>query len=68
MHVGYMWFPNNRMHFGGGPYKKDYNIRGSILGSPYLGKLPCRSPAVLAGCKVPDLPSKDGSYCSMACN
>ena len=24
----------------GGPYKKDYSIMGSILGSPYLGKLP----------------------------
>ena len=24
----------------GGPYNKDYNILGSILGSPYLGKLP----------------------------
>ena len=24
----------------GGPYKKDYSILGSILGSPYYGKLP----------------------------
>ena len=24
----------------GGPYKKDYSILGSILGSPYVGKLP----------------------------
>ena len=26
--------------FWGGPYNKDNNILGSILGSPYLGKLP----------------------------
>ena len=25
----------------GGPYDKDYTILGSILGSPYFGKLPC---------------------------
>ena len=25
---------------GGGTYNKDYSILGSILGSPYLGKLP----------------------------
>ena len=24
----------------GGPHNKDYSIRGSILGSPYFGKLP----------------------------
>ena len=24
----------------GGPYNKDYTILGSILGSPYFGKLP----------------------------
>ena len=24
----------------GGPQKKDYNILGSLSGSPYLGKLP----------------------------
>ena len=24
----------------GGPHNKDYSILGSILGSPYLGKLP----------------------------
>ena len=28
--------------FGGGPYNKDYRILGSMLGSPYLGKLPFR--------------------------
>ena len=27
----------------GGPYTKDYNILGSILGSPYFGKLPLAS-------------------------
>ena len=26
-----------------GPHNKDYSILGSILGSPYLGKLPSRS-------------------------
>ena len=25
----------------GGPHNKDYSILGSILGSPYFGKLPC---------------------------
>ena len=25
----------------GDPHNKDYSILGSILGSPYLGKLPC---------------------------
>ena len=25
----------------GVPYSKDYSILGSMLGSPYLGKLPC---------------------------
>ena len=26
--------------FFGGPHNKDYSILGSILGSPYFGKLP----------------------------
>ena len=26
--------------FFGGPYKKDYSFSGSVLGSPYSGKLP----------------------------
>ena len=26
--------------FLGGPHNKDYSILGSILGSPYFGKLP----------------------------
>ena len=26
----------------GGPHNKDYSILGSILGSPYFGKLPYR--------------------------
>ena len=25
----------------GGPHNKEYSILGSILGSPYFGKLPC---------------------------
>ena len=32
-------FPKLGYHFGG-PYNEDYRIWGSILGSPYLGKLP----------------------------
>ena len=27
-----------------GPYNKDYSILGSILGSPYFGKLPYSKP------------------------
>ena len=30
---------NYGYHFGG-PHNKDYSILGSILGSPYFGKLP----------------------------
>ena len=32
---------NEGYHFGG-PKNKDYSILGSILGSPYFGKLPYR--------------------------
>ena len=32
-------FPKLGVPFGG-PHNKDYSILGSILGSPYLGKLP----------------------------
>ena len=32
---------NYGYHFGG-PHNKDYSILGSILGSPYFGKLPYR--------------------------
>ena len=32
---------NSGYHFGG-PYNKDYSVLGSILGSPYLWKLPDR--------------------------
>ena len=32
-------FPKVGYHFGG-LYNKDYSILGSILGSPYFGKLP----------------------------
>ena len=31
----------NEGYLLGGPHNKDYSILGSILGSPYLGKLPC---------------------------
>ena len=33
-------FPKIRGTLFGDPYNKDYNILGSILGSPYLRKLP----------------------------
>ena len=33
-------FPKIRGTLFGGPYNKDYNIWGSILGYPYFGKLP----------------------------
>ena len=36
----FWWIPKIRGTFFGGPYSKDYSILGSILGSPYLGKLP----------------------------
>ena len=37
-----MWdFPKIRGTIPRGPHNKDYSILGSILGSPYLGKLPC---------------------------
>ena len=38
-----MWrFPKIRGILFRGPYDKDYSILGSILGSPYFGKLPYR--------------------------
>ena len=33
-------FPKIRGTFFGGPHNKDYSILGSLLGSPYFGKLP----------------------------
>ena len=33
-------FPKLGVPFLGGPHNKDYSILGSILGSPYFGKLP----------------------------
>ena len=33
-------FPKIKKSFWGGPYNVDYNILGSMLGPPYLGKLP----------------------------
>ena len=41
-------------HFGG-PYNKNYNIVGSILGSPYLGKLPT--------CPKKKMCDSQGFYC-----
>ena len=37
--TGFLGFPKNSYPFGG-PHNKDYGTWGSILGSPYLGKLP----------------------------
>ena len=34
-----MGFPEIRGTFLGGPNNKDYRVLGSILGSPYFGKL-----------------------------
>ena len=47
-HVGR--FPKLGLFFGKvpspySPYKKDHSILGSILGSPYFGKLPCSARA-----------------------
>ena len=41
--IGIRVSKNYGYHFGG-PHNKDYSILGSILGSPYFGKLPivCR--------------------------
>ena len=36
-----MGFPKIRGTLFGGLNNKDYSILGSILGSPYFGKLPC---------------------------
>ena len=41
-------FPKLGVPFGG-PYKKDYSILKSILGSPYFGKLPNPSELNLYG-------------------
>ena len=39
----------NQGYLIGGPYNKDYSILGSILGSPYFGKLPCHATASFRG-------------------
>ena len=38
----YMWVSQNYGYLFGGPNNKDYSLLGSILGSPYFGKLPYR--------------------------
>ena len=38
--TGDMGASQNRGTLFGGPHNKDYSILGSILGSPYFGKLP----------------------------
>ena len=42
LYRGYMGVSQNLGYLIGGPYNKDYNILGSILGSPYFVKLPNR--------------------------
>ena len=39
-HAGKWGFPKIMGTFFGGPHFQDYNILGSMLGSPYFGKLP----------------------------
>ena len=36
-----------------GPHNKDYNIFGSILGSPYFGKLPYKLKSNHMSCSLP---------------
>ena len=42
-------FPKIMGTFLGGPNKKDYSILGSILGSPYFGKLPSSTGSGISG-------------------
>ena len=45
MGTGSIWdveVSQNDGYLIGGPHNKDCSILGSILGSPYFGKLPCR--------------------------
>ena len=42
---------NSGYHFGG-PNNKDYSIMGSILGSPYFGKLPYKDYIRIMGKKM----------------
>ena len=37
----YVGVSQNDGYLFGGPHNKDYSILGTILGSPYFGKLPC---------------------------
>ena len=49
-----MGVSQNYGYLFGGPNNKDYSILGSILGSPYFGKLPntCPNATQLAGKQV----------------
>ena len=40
MQPGQLGVSQNEGYLFGGPHHKDYYILGSILGSPYFGKLP----------------------------
>ena len=57
MNAETMWgFPEIGGTLFGGPNNKDYSIVGSILGSPYFGKLPNEMnkmcfPGVFGACK-----------------
>ena len=57
----------------GGPHNKDYSIWGSILGSPYFGKLPyvliCTSVTQMSDCFLPtpfhaDKTCKESQICA----
>ena len=48
-----MWgFPKIRGYLFGDPHNKDYTILRSILGSPYVGKLPCVAKLQLENVKL----------------
>ena len=45
-----MGVSQNYGYLFGGPNNKDYSIFGSILGSPYFGKLPYQEPQRALSC------------------
>ena len=50
-----MGVSQNQGYLFGGPYNKDYSILGSILGSPYFGKLPDQSVRTHKSGSFPDI-------------
>ena len=52
-----MGISQNSGYLFGGPHNKDYNMSGSILGSPYFGELPCLPSTIrLRDCTIPRKP------------